>query len=71
MNLLADSEAPNQTARMRSLIWAFAIRICPKTRFRIAQLISESDRLVFVRWRRVGRLNDNLVFYDPFNIILI
>ena len=24
---LADSEGPDQTARMRSLIWAFAVRI--------------------------------------------
>ena len=30
MILLADSEGPDQTARMRmrSLIWAFAVRIC-------------------------------------------
>ena len=28
--LLADSEGPDQTARMRSLIWAFAVRKCPK-----------------------------------------
>ena len=27
MILLADSEGPDQTARMRSLIWAFAVRI--------------------------------------------
>ena len=32
---LADSEGPDQTARMRSLIWAFAVRKCPKTRFRV------------------------------------
>ena len=36
MILLADSEGPDQTARMRSLIWAFAVCICPKARFRIA-----------------------------------
>ena len=29
--LLADREGPDQTARMRSLIRAFAVRICPKT----------------------------------------
>ena len=28
---LVDSEGPDQTARMRSLIWAFALHICPKT----------------------------------------
>ena len=29
---LVDSEGSDQTARMRRLIWAFAVRICPKTR---------------------------------------
>ena len=33
MVLFADSESPSQTARMRRLIRAFAVRICPKTRF--------------------------------------
>ena len=37
MILLADSEGPDQTARMRSLIWAFIVRISPKIRFRIVQ----------------------------------
>ena len=36
MILLADSEGPDQTARMRSLIWAFAVRKYPKSRFRMA-----------------------------------
>ena len=36
MILLAGSEGPDQTARMRSLIWALAVRIYPKTRFRMA-----------------------------------
>ena len=35
MILFADSEGPNQTARMRRLIWAFAVCICHKTRFRM------------------------------------
>ena len=39
MILLVDSEGPDQTARMRSLIRAFAVRIWPKTRFRRAQPI--------------------------------
>ena len=30
MILLADSEGPDQSARMRRLIWAFAVRIYPK-----------------------------------------
>ena len=38
MILQADSEGPDQTARMRSLIRAFTVRICPKTRFRTARL---------------------------------
>ena len=35
MILLADNEGPNQTARMRRLIWAFVVSLCPKTRFRM------------------------------------
>ena len=41
MILLADSEGPDQTAQMRSLIWAFAVRICPKDTFSQAQSISD------------------------------
>ena len=37
--LLADSEGPDQTAHPRSLIWAFAVRICLKTHFRMARPI--------------------------------
>ena len=33
----ADSEGSDQTARMCKLIWAFAIRICQTTRFRMAR----------------------------------
>ena len=32
---MADSEDQDQPARMRRLIWGFAVRICPKTRFRM------------------------------------
>ena len=39
MILLADSEGPDQTARMRSPIWAFTVRICPKTVYRMARPI--------------------------------
>ena len=39
MILLADREGPDQTARMRRLIWALAVRICPKTCFRNARPI--------------------------------
>ena len=34
--MVADSEGPDQTARMRSLIWAFAVRMCPKALFYMA-----------------------------------
>ena len=37
MILLADSEGPDQTARMRRLIWAFAVRICLKTCLRMTR----------------------------------
>ena len=33
MILQADSESPDQTARMRSLIWAFLVRTCCKDTF--------------------------------------
>ena len=36
---LADSKGQDQPARMCRLIWAFAFRIRPKTRFRMAQLM--------------------------------
>ena len=35
--LFADSKGPDQTARMRRLIWDFAVRICPETLFRLAR----------------------------------
>ena len=37
--LLADREGPDQTARMRRLIWAFAVRICTKTRSKFRKLM--------------------------------
>ena len=37
----ANSEGLDQTARMRMLIWTFAIRICPKRYFRMAHPICE------------------------------
>ena len=41
MILLADSEGPDQTAQMRRLILAHAVRIWLKTRFRMARPIYE------------------------------
>ena len=46
ITLLTDSESPDQTARMRSLIWAFAVRISPKTRFRMAQSNYDTENLI-------------------------
>ena len=34
---VAKSNSPDQTARMRRMIGAFAVRICPKTSFRMAR----------------------------------
>ena len=39
MILLVDSEGPDQTARMRMLIWDVAVLIRPETRFRMARPI--------------------------------
>ena len=33
--MLTDSEGLDEIAQMHRLIWAFAVRICPKTRFRM------------------------------------
>ena len=66
MTLLADSDGPDQTARMRGLIWAFAVRIilCPKTHFRMAHygvlFIQTSCSLVsvFMLWLRSQKAHD-------------
>ena len=41
---LADSEGPDQTARKRSLIRTFAVRICPKMPEDIARLINVREK---------------------------
>ena len=67
MILFAGSEGPDQTARMRRLIWAFAVRICSKTRFCMAppitwinQFVSATDkelpRLQIVIWMHRGKM---------------
>ena len=43
MILFVDSKGPDQTVRMRRLIWAFAVSICPKKPFRIARSISRPN----------------------------
>ena len=59
MTLLVDSECPDQTAQKRRLIWAFAVRSCPKKTFSHgAALISKvyfgnlfmSNRCTYLRW---------------------
>ena len=39
MILLADNEDADHTARMRRLIFAYAVGICPKTRFCMVHMI--------------------------------
>ena len=51
MILLADSEGPDQTAWMRRLIWAFTVRICSKTRFRLMRAIFHTS----AEWRAIIR----------------
>ena len=54
MILLADSEGPDQTVRMRRLIWSFAVRMCRKTfshraakiRFSILWSNSTNDKIM-------------------------
>ena len=36
--LFAESEGPDQTARMRRLILAFAVRLCPEIHFRFRRV---------------------------------
>ena len=50
MILLADSEDPDQTALMRSLIWAFAVRVYPKTCFLLAWSIYCPGVTFFAWW---------------------
>ena len=54
MILLADSGGPDQTARMRRLIWAFAVRICTKARFRMARPILV-EQLLSLTVNRLGK----------------
>ena len=44
MILFVDSEGPDQPAWMRKLTCAFPVRICKKTRFRMAQPIKQSSK---------------------------
>ena len=49
MILLADSEGPDQTARMRRLIWAFIVHICPKRHILIARPFSEMNLISIIK----------------------
>ena len=46
MILLADSEGPDETARMRSLIWTFAGRVYQKTHFGMTRHIHKHVSLL-------------------------
>ena len=52
--LLADSRGPDQTLQMHRLIWAFAVCICPKTRFCMAPPTFKSEYLQFISQVRQG-----------------
>ena len=60
MILVADSEGHDQTARMRSLILAFAVRICPKTRLRKARPIESSLSRHGKLWCFVDEISENI-----------
>ena len=64
MILLADSEGPDQAVRMRRLIWALAVRICQKTRFRRAR---SKEFLLHMRTANVPpRITCRSMSADPF-----
>ena len=47
MILLADSEGSDQTARIRRLIWAFAVRICPAPRLKTFFMLNSAEHEIF------------------------
>ena len=47
---VSGHEGPDQTAHMRSLIWAFTVHICPKTHFRMARPNVIISGLAFDEW---------------------
>ena len=51
--LLADIEGPDKTAPMRTLIWAFAVTICPKARFCTARSIYKQQ--LFRKWAAISK----------------
>ena len=61
MNLAVDSEDSNQTALMRSLIRAFAVRACPEGTFSID---NRGDNLW--GWDTLGRFSAILYNWDNF-----
>ena len=49
MVMLADSEGPDQTARMRRLIWAVAVHICPRSKAKTSlRTDAKSDKVPYV-----------------------
>ena len=52
-----DMEGPDLTARMRRLIWAFAVRIFPKTRFCITR---PTDKNKNTRRRRIKQCEQQI-----------
>ena len=68
-----DSEGPDQTAQMHRTIWAFTVRICPRTRFRMAwpQFLGRPDfkapsggqQRLFARMRGCSSLFSRRLFH--------
>ena len=59
--LLEDSEGPDQTAHLRSLIWAYAVRACPEDTFSLSTAL-------FIMW---SDKNDDQVFETRIYLIIM
>ena len=74
MIVIADSEGPDQTARMRRLIWDFAIRICTRSHFHIAwptkYYESQHALYFFQKLNLVMPLVNLVILLDWWNVII-
>ena len=53
MALQEDSEGPDQTAQVRSLVWAFAVPICPEGTFSHGAAYTHKNLLSLAKVRNV------------------
>ena len=68
MILLADSEGPDQTARMRRLIWAFAVRIRSYIRRHVSHGAARIKTHFFLfHWNLLYFVKLWMGFCTPFN----